>query len=618
MPRARAIVVPFGVPDQGKGLGLGLASLVHGFVRLEGGSIALAQLHGKPSDKGDLVPVETFVPPPAWSDLAKASGGHPDGIEVVLTGIFEPPTEGVGTLRLLAFDPQSGETRAKIEGSIDERAAGREVVRALDELWSKMGGEVGTLRDLEELDWSVLESVLLAERCAIVDPLRGGPFDPHAALAHMERAVSDAPRSKYPAARLASLALELGSGGGPIGQAALRALVRAGLDAPDRPDLLEAEAALSMRMGDAPRAEARAHAALGIAPKRARIWVIVSEARRSQGNLEGALEAVRTGLALDPGDPVLKTEHGIILAMRGDMLGARHAWATVVDAVGFLPAWLNLGTLATNENDHVLMQKLVDHALVTRDPHPEMLRRAVQLALIAEPEGAARATRIAKLARELLERVENDVAARVVLARALAELGEREAALGEIARVERMAPGSPAAAEAQRGRLLLRAPDAAKRIDALLARAQTASVEELGAVALQSRQLAMQHESWVAAVAEGIAERRSARPAAAREAFLRALDYAPGALLARAELGEVLLALGDAKGALEQGRILRSAGGDNLRTLKLLARARHMLGDREEARALAQRVLAAAPDDPDCLKIVRPEPRSWMRRLLRR
>jgi hypothetical protein len=40
-----AVVIPFGVPTEGRGLGLGLAALLHGFVQIDGRSVALAQLH---------------------------------------------------------------------------------------------------------------------------------------------------------------------------------------------------------------------------------------------------------------------------------------------------------------------------------------------------------------------------------------------------------------------------------------------------------------------------------------------------------------------------------------------------------------------------------------------
>ena len=615
-----AIVLPFGVPDAGRGLGIGLAAMVHGLARVGGQNIALAQLHQRKDDGSAPTPVEAFVPPPAWSDLSRAGATTSEGIEVVLTGVFEPPGEGDGTLQLLAFDPRSGETRARLEGTIDDAAgAGKSLVATLQKFSAIMGADIGALDDLAELDWTTLESVLRAERCALVDPLRGGPHDPLAALTHLERAVSDAPRCRYPAARLATLAIELGAPGGAIAEAALRSLLRASVDAPERADLLEAAAALSLRTGDAPAAEMRAQAALGVANDRPHVHALISEARRAQNNLDGAFEAVHVGLRGAPQDPVLLTELGIVLAARSDLDGAQRTWGSVLERYGgFLPAYVNLGALAAQRIDSVLMQKLVDHALAAHHAHPEMMRRAIQLALLGEPEGVARTTRISTLAQSILDRLPDDAPARVVLARSLAELGEREVALEHLARVERMAAGTPAAAEAQRGRLVLREPAAAHVIDAQLAQAQSAPVAVLADVAARARRLSMQHGSWVAAVAEGIAERRNGNSGSAREAFMRAIEYAPGCLVARAELALVLLALGDARAAKEHAEILRKVEGDTPRTLKLLAQATHALGDKDEARALAERVLAAIPDDPECQQITRKTQESWLKRLLRR
>ena len=56
MASPRAVVIPFGVPDDGRGLGLGLAALVHSFAQIDGESVALAQLLARkqqPSDHED-------------------------------------------------------------------------------------------------------------------------------------------------------------------------------------------------------------------------------------------------------------------------------------------------------------------------------------------------------------------------------------------------------------------------------------------------------------------------------------------------------------------------------------------------------------------------------------
>src|SRR5262245_13816525 len=128
MPSPRAVVIPFGVPDDGRGLGLGLAALVHSFAQIDGESVALAQLLARKAaaesgdeddsapvieDKSEPSPVEAFVPPHAWRDLTGSSAAPP-GVSVVVTGAFEPPTDGRGLIQLLAFDTKDGKTCARV------------------------------------------------------------------------------------------------------------------------------------------------------------------------------------------------------------------------------------------------------------------------------------------------------------------------------------------------------------------------------------------------------------------------------------------------------------------------------------------------------------------------
>ena len=208
-----AVVIPFGVPADGRGLGLGLAALVHSFAHIHGQSVALAQLLARKPDASAARtgepsgPVEAFVPPHAWRDLA-GSGNTPPDVAVVITGAFEPPSDGRGMIQLLAFDAQDGKTRAKVELALDGEHAGKTILAAFDEVWSRVGGDVGLVRDIGDLAWDALESVLRAERCALHDPLRGGPHDRLAAMMHLGRAVGDAPDARFPAGRLATFALE--------------------------------------------------------------------------------------------------------------------------------------------------------------------------------------------------------------------------------------------------------------------------------------------------------------------------------------------------------------------------------------------------------------------------
>ena len=84
--------------------------------------------------------------------------------------------------------------------------------------------------------------------------------DALAALMHLGRAVADAPMASFPAGRLADLALDAVSSrpsDDKFAAAALRTLSRATSDAASQVSLLEATAALELRMGLLDSAESR-------------------------------------------------------------------------------------------------------------------------------------------------------------------------------------------------------------------------------------------------------------------------------------------------------------------------------------------------------------------------
>ncbi len=601
MASPRAVVIPFGVPDDGRGLGLGLAALVHSFAQIDGESVALAQLLARKQQSNDdeddddtaasrepsePAPVEAFIPPHAWRDLTGSSSAPP-GVSFVVTGAFEPPTDGRGLIQLLAFDTKDGRTRARVEAAVDGESAGKTLIAAFEEIFAQLGGELGTVRDIHDLSWEALESVLRAERCALHDPLRGGPHDRLAAMVHLGRAIGDAPEGRFPATRLAALALDVAVGGSTdpkLAEAAFRALVRATEDAPRNPDLLEALAALSLRLGDAEAAETRARAALELEPDRPRLYALLSEARRSRGDLEGALAAIEDGLLHGAGDPLLNTERGIVLAERGKLEQAERAWRMVLDAKPlYPPAYTNLASLLTEKKDLVAAAQLVDDVLEHGNAHPDVLRRAIQLSLAAEPEGIARASRVATLARTLVDRAPNDAWARLVLARALALTGDKAGAVKRLSEVEALAEATSFAAEAQRGRLALEDPQVSLEIDSVLRAAYQADALDLETIAARARSLAVAHNAWHAWFAVGIAERRRERWRAAREAFAEAIRIAPGCTPAHMEIVAAHVALGDPDPALVHARRACELEGESARTLAVLATALLAAGKREEA-----------------------------------
>jgi tetratricopeptide (TPR) repeat protein len=617
MASPRAVVIPFGVPDDGRGLGLGLAALVHSFASIDGESVALAQLLArKPStdrddadDSGDATrktddaaPVEAFVPPHAWRDLTGAGASAPQGVSFVVTGAFEPPTDGRGLIQLLVFDTKDGKTRAKVEAPVDGESAGKTLIAAFEECFSQLDIELGTVRDIDDLSWEALESVLRAERCALHDPLRGGPHDRLAAMVHLGRAIGDAPDGRFPATRLAALALDVAVGGptdAKLAHAAKRALARAREDAPRNADLIEALAALSLRLGNPDEAAAYAREALEIETDRPRIYALLSEACRSRGDLEGALAAIEDGLKSGATDPLLNTERGIVLAERGNLEQAERAWRMVLDERPlYPPAFTNLAQLVSDRKDAVACATLVDDVLRhVANAHPDVLRKAIHVSLAAESEGIARASRVATMAKVLVERAPNDAWARLALARALAMSGDKSSAVKRLGEVESLAETSSLGAEAQRGRFALEDPQVALEIDAVLRAAYSAAIEDLDTIAARARTLATRSSVWHAWFAVGIAERRRERWRPAREAFKEAIKCAPGCTPAHMEIVAAHVALGDAEAALESAQRACELEGESARTLAVLATALLAGGKRDEAAAAIDRALALDATD---------------------
>ncbi len=604
MSSPRAVVIPFGVPIEGQGLGLGIAALVHAFVHVEGGGVALAQLHtrrtGDQEPQATPSPLEAFVPPAAWRDIA-GRAEPPDAVGMVLTGSFEPPTDGHGTLRLLAFDSRDGRTFASIDAPVDEERAGATLVGALEQLWSGLGGEIGALQGLRELGWASLESVLRAERCALHDPSRGGPHNRVAAMLHLGRAIEEAPEARYPVERLAAMALELNAGpalDAKATSAAVRALERAAADAPAQPELVEALTTLLLRVGRAKDAERQANQIISKEPRRSRPYSLLAHALRAQGDLDGAFAALDAGLSESRGDPALHTERGVIFTERGDLDGARAAWreALTFDPV-YAPAFAHLAALALRRRDGALAQTLVDAALASLHAHPEVLRRAVQLALFSEADGLARASRVARMCERILKQAPDDAQASLALARSLVTLGDPRQARAQLAHVGRADPHSVAAAEAQITRLSLDDPGAERELQSVLRAARSATPNELADVAARARRLATQHGAWPGWLAAAVAEQRQGRWVAARGALEVALETAPGASTAHVEIASVLLMLDDPTGALSHAERAMALEGESPRTLNVLARTLAAAGRLDEARAIAQRAVVANPED---------------------
>jgi Flp pilus assembly protein TadD len=558
MDKPRALVIPFGVPERGKGLGLGLASLVHSFARIGDGDVALAQIRSHGSDGGVTGIVEAFVTAAQWRAMP-GSEDTPPQVCVVLTGAFEPPREGRGAFSVVAFDPKTGEPRAKLDAVLDADGAGRSIVSTLESLCARIGGDASRLRGLEVLSWDALESVLMAETWRVRALSGTEPSGVVAALAHLGRAVSESRDATFPAERLATMSFEIARTATDMRnvEAALRTVVTAAVDTPESAALEAAAGALALRLGRIDDAIAHAEHAIEHDVARALPHALLAEAKRARGDLVGARRAIEVASAIDHDDPYVRNERAVLAVLSGDAATAQAEWQTLLSSnATHMAAFANLAALALERGEATLAQLVVDHALALRAGAPvEMLRRAVQVALAVEAQSVARGSRVTSLCRALIEREPKDAVASLLLARALAEMGERDAALERLAALEKLAKGTLVAAEATRARLHVEEPLAAASIDAAMRAAQTeADGADFEGIATRARRLAEAHQSWVGWLAAGIAERRLGRLSRARVDTMRALALAEAAPLAHLEMAMLLLASKDPREAVAHAR----------------------------------------------------------------
>jgi tetratricopeptide (TPR) repeat protein len=372
------------------------------------------------------------------------------------------------------------------------------------------------------------------------------------------------------------------------------------VDAPTCAELVEALGALQLRLGRVRDAELSMSAAIAASPERIRPYAILSQALRAQGSLDGALAALHAAPAKASDDPFFAVERGMLLTARGNLEGAAAAWREALARDPVYPAaFCGLAALALRSRDPTLAEPLVDAALAASVVHPDVLRRAVALALAMEAPGIARASRVSRLCVRLLERVPADAGTALALAQAHAELGEVSEATARLAQVERAAPGSSSAAEAQVVRLSIDDPSAHVELQSVLRAAHGASPNDLAEVSARARHLAMAHGAWSGWFAAAVADRRREHWTAARSALEAALELAPGAIPVHLEMVTVMLALHDPGRAVSHAERAVALEGEGPRALAVLARALIGRGKAAAARAVANRALALRPDDQE-------------------
>jgi tetratricopeptide (TPR) repeat protein len=406
-------------------------------------------------------------------------------------------------------------------------------------------------------------------------------------MLHLGRAIGDAPEARYPTERLASMALDAAAASDRDARAALaavRALDRATADAPSNLDLIDALAAVLLRLGRPEDAERRMNAVMAKAPDRARSYVLLAQALRAQSKFDAALATLHAGTEWAEPDLMLGIEKGMVLAAMRNFAGAAAAWNEVLARHPVHPiAFARLSALAIRTRDATAAESLIDMALTAPEAPAEVFRHAVQLTLGTEAEGLARASRVLRLCERWVARNPGDHTASLVMVRSLLLMGDRAGARTRLAQVERVAPRSPAAAELAALRLAIDEPAADLEIQSVLRAAHTAPVERLVEISARARRLATLHSAWTAWLAAALAERRRRRWAAARGALEIALELAPGAAIVQLEMAEALIHLDDAAGAVSRVRAALALDGPSAGALALLARALAGAGRTSEA-----------------------------------
>jgi tetratricopeptide (TPR) repeat protein len=606
---SKAVVVPFAVSEDARGLGLGLAALLHHALEFQGATLSLAQLFSRDEDAPEgTAPraVEACIPPESWRDVHRNAGGGPE-LEFVVTGTLDAPTECGGAVAIHGFDPRDG-TRFPAEESILEfDDAGTALVALCERALGPHGFNTSALESLRGAPWEAIESLLRGERMLLRDSERANHRDVVAALVYLRRALSEHPPSSYLRARVAQVAFDLATHDDATASeisAAERALDGALLDVPECTEFLETLAAIGLRSGKTLEVDARLASAIANSVHSPRIFALRAESLRHQNAAATALEVLDAGLAHYANDGLLRTERGATLRELGRWEEAEVLLEHVLVEHPRHPApYVHLASIAERYARAEKASALVDHALSAQQPSPLVLRAAINLALSAEPEGLARAARVGKLAEQLARAAPSDPWPHLMLARAAAQQGDGERALRALARVRNLAPDSAFEAEALRGEFAIHEPGYSEQMDKLVIDAQSAAPNELAAIVSTASDLTARFPVWTGWLAQALAEQRLGHLLAAKVACERAIEHARGATPAWLELGAVLMGLGESERAVEVAMHARTLEGDTPPALRLLVRALAASGKLDAALVLADRIFAPNADPAERTKM---------------
>jgi tetratricopeptide (TPR) repeat protein len=637
--RYPAVVVPFGVPDGFEGFGRGVAALIHSMVRVNGESVALAQLFGKAADEQISRSLETFVPQDNWQALEIAHQEPP--VELVLTGSFEPPTEARGVFQITAYSPQRPSEHSRTERFIDDDDdAGERFVETVQTVFEdarKQGVfkgqyELDAIASLKGATWSSLEAIIRAESLLMPSPDGSGkPYNLPASMVFLARAIADEPSSDYAVTRLASVVVDHAlspTTSKEVVEGAYRTVRSSLSDRPESFELQEALAVVCHRLGLVDELASWVAKILQNAPNldaRARLTALLASTLRGADRLEETASTLAKSLQIHGRASPLLLEYARLAATNAAWEDALTTTAEVLErdeGHAFAAAMLmhdllfaargtvseeRLAQEASRTGDRILAVAAANVGDVQRIP-VAALRAALRLVREFEPNGIARTSRVTKLCAHLVEVNPTDVGAMLIAARTLANHRDdgdsRMRARHLLEQILIVAPESTFAADAHQGIFSLEHPNAEEELESIGRDATQEMPSQLDAVVERARAFARRHPVWPIHVAEALAEKRRGREEAAAIALERALEIAPGASLALAEMVDTLLTLGRNAEALTRAEKLCIEEQDVGPHHALRARALFAHGRFDEANEALAFAMKLDPDN-DRLRVLK-------------
>lgn len=342
---------------------------------------------------GIEVQVSPSVWPQLWGPFGRADHAPPEP-DFVLTGALEPPLAGAGEWSFTLFRTSDLHVMAEERRSFSEADAGSVLAELVARVLKPIAAFEASFVELAGLSWAAVSAAAQAELA-----LSKGQA---AALLSLERCVSDAPMSVYPAKRLGEVVAELARTADAAQRQRLRRVVARAMEtSPGRPELLLAEAALLWSENDRAGALEALRLVTALAPQMASGHHFMARVLRDSADWSAARASLERAQSLAPEDLLLAYEFALHAAHDDQESASAEAYGRASRIAGArdIEVFRSLADTSEKRRWSVLASVLVDHVLQAPALWPtEALTCSERLCLQFEPEGAARAARLEALA----------------------------------------------------------------------------------------------------------------------------------------------------------------------------------------------------------------------------